>query len=167
MFARTQSCLVFFLVLDGLKRVEMYIVFFVLWFIDWSGDDCWDFVQVCVSWASTTGAGRLLGYESRQLGTLSTGRFTINLHVFWCKSSTLVQCTNVRSYSAQGFAGYVLSFLGVVLVNCKRALESIAFILGYFFIHNCIPRTKYVRGILWFSRRYAAAASADTSSFSR
>ena len=33
---------------------------------------------------------------------------------------------------------------------------------------NCIPRTKYVRGILWFSRRYAAAsASADTSSFSR
>ena len=41
--------------------------------------------------------------------------------------------------------------------------------------HNCIPRTKYVRGILWFSRRYAAAAaaasaaaaSADTSSFSR
>ena len=46
--------------------------------------------------------------------------------------------------------------------------------------YNCIPRTKYVRGILWFSRRYAAAsasaasaasasasASADTSSFSR
>ena len=38
---------------------------------------------------------------------------------------------------------------------------------------HCIPRTKYVRGILWFSRRYAAsaasasAASADTSSFSR
>ena len=35
----------------------------------------------------------------------------------------------------------------------------------------CIPRTKYVRGILWFSRRSAAAsaaaASADTSSFSR
>ena len=28
----------------------------------------------------------------------------------------------------------------------------------------CIPRTKYVRGILWFSRRYAA--SADISSFS-
>ena len=25
---------------------------------------------------------------------------------------------------------------------------------------NCIPRTKYVRGILWFSRRYAASASA-------
>ena len=23
---------------------------------------------------------------------------------------------------------------------------------------NCIPRTKYVRGILWFSRRYAASA---------
>ena len=37
--------------------------------------------------------------------------------------------------------------------------------------NNCIPRTKYVRGILWFSRRSAAAsaaaASADTSSFSR
>ena len=42
---------------------------------------------------------------------------------------------------------------------------------------SCIPRTKYVRGILWFSRRYAASASAsaasaasasaDTSSFSR
>ena len=37
---------------------------------------------------------------------------------------------------------------------------------------NCIPRTKYLRGILWFSRRYAASAaaaasaSADTSSFS-
>ena len=30
----------------------------------------------------------------------------------------------------------------------------------------CIPRTKYARGILWFSRCYAAA-SADTSSFSR
>ena len=25
-------------------------------------------------------------------------------------------------------------------------------------IRNCIPRTKYVRGILWFSRRYAASA---------
>ena len=25
----------------------------------------------------------------------------------------------------------------------------------------CIPRTKYVRGILWFSRRYAASASAS------
>ena len=38
-----------------------------------------------------------------------------------------------------------------------------------FFNINCIPRTKYVRGILWFSRRYAASASAsaDTSSFSR
>ena len=24
---------------------------------------------------------------------------------------------------------------------------------------NCIPRTKYVRGILWFSRRYAAASA--------
>ena len=43
-------------------------------------------------------------------------------------------------------------------------------------VFYCIPRTKYVRGILWFSRRYAAAAaaaasaaaaSADTSSFSR
>ena len=38
--------------------------------------------------------------------------------------------------------------------------------------NNCIPHTKYVWGILWFSRRYAAAASAaaasaDTSSFSR
>ena len=36
----------------------------------------------------------------------------------------------------------------------------------------CIPCTKYVRGILWFSRRSAAASasaatSADTSSFSR
>ena len=26
-------------------------------------------------------------------------------------------------------------------------------------IYNCIPRTKYVRGILWFSRRYAAASA--------
>ena len=26
-------------------------------------------------------------------------------------------------------------------------------------IDYCIPRTKYVRGILWFSRRYAAAAA--------
>ena len=26
---------------------------------------------------------------------------------------------------------------------------------------NCIPRTKYVRGILWFSRRYAAASAAS------
>ena len=25
--------------------------------------------------------------------------------------------------------------------------------------NNCIPRTKYVRGILWFSRRYAAASA--------
>ena len=32
-------------------------------------------------------------------------------------------------------------------------------------LNYCIPRTKYVRGILWFSRRYAA--SADTSSFSQ
>ena len=32
----------------------------------------------------------------------------------------------------------------------------------------CIPRTKYVRGILWFSRRYAAAsASASASAFHR
>ena len=46
--------------------------------------------------------------------------------------------------------------------NCSLQSLSIA---------NWIPRTKYVRGILWFSRRYAAAAaasaSADTSSFSR
>ena len=26
------------------------------------------------------------------------------------------------------------------------------------YVYYCIPRTKYVRGILWFSRRYAAAA---------
>ena len=32
---------------------------------------------------------------------------------------------------------------------------------------NCIPRTKYVQGILWFSRCYAASSSADTLSFSR
>ena len=48
---------------------------------------------------------------------------------------------------------------------------------SYVMSNNCIPRTKYVRGILWFSRRYAAAAaasaaasasaSADTASFSR
>ena len=31
----------------------------------------------------------------------------------------------------------------------------------YFMVTNCIPRTKYVRGILWFSRRYAASASAS------
>ena len=43
-------------------------------------------------------------------------------------------------------------------------------------VDYCIPRTKYVRGILWLSRCYAAAsaaasaasaASADISSFSR
>ena len=28
-------------------------------------------------------------------------------------------------------------------------------------LHNSIPRTKYVRGILWFSRRYAASATAS------
>ena len=26
-------------------------------------------------------------------------------------------------------------------------------------MNNCIPRTKYVRGILWFSRRYASASA--------
>ena len=26
-------------------------------------------------------------------------------------------------------------------------------------LYICIPRTKYVRGILWFSRRYAAASA--------
>ena len=35
-----------------------------------------------------------------------------------------------------------------------------------FNVCNCIPRTKYVRGILWFSRRYAAA-SASASAFHR
>ena len=30
----------------------------------------------------------------------------------------------------------------------------------------CIPRTKYVRGILWFSRRYAAASAASAASAS-
>ena len=30
---------------------------------------------------------------------------------------------------------------------------------------NCIPRTKYVRGILWFSRRYAAASAASAVFF--
>ena len=51
---------------------------------------------------------------------------------------------------------------------------SNVYIYIYIYIYNCIPRTKYVRGILWFSRRSAAAsasaasaASADTSSFSR
>ena len=29
---------------------------------------------------------------------------------------------------------------------------------------NCIPRTKYVRGILWFSRRYAAASAVSAAS---
>ena len=28
----------------------------------------------------------------------------------------------------------------------------------------CIPRTKYVRGILWFSRRYAAASASASAS---
>ena len=46
--------------------------------------------------------------------------------------------------------------------------------LHYAYMFNCltfllIPRTKYVRGILWFSRRYAAAsasaASASASAF--
>ena len=39
-------------------------------------------------------------------------------------------------------------------------------IVPHMIVANCVPRTKYVWGILWFSRRYAAA-SADTSSFSR
>ena len=49
---------------------------------------------------------------------------------------------------------------------CVQRPQSYAILTNY-----CIPRTKYVRGILWFSRRSAAsasaAASADTSSFSR
>ena len=51
--------------------------------------------------------------------------------------------------------------------DCKRDIAYPLFM--YLALINCIPRTKYVRGILWFSRRYAAsaAASADTSSFSR
>ena len=38
---------------------------------------------------------------------------------------------------------------------------------SYIQLHYCIPRTKYVRGILWFSRRYAAASSASASAFHR
>ena len=30
-------------------------------------------------------------------------------------------------------------------------------------LYICIPRTKYVRGILWFSRRYAASAAAASA----
>ena len=44
---------------------------------------------------------------------------------------------------------------------------EIDFVISDQVIFYCIPRTKYVRGILWFSRRSAASASADTSSFSR
>ena len=35
------------------------------------------------------------------------------------------------------------------------------FMIVYFINNYCIPRTKYVRGILWFSRRYAAASAAS------
>ena len=31
----------------------------------------------------------------------------------------------------------------------------------------CIPRTKYLRGILWFSCRYAAASASAASAFHR
>ena len=36
-----------------------------------------------------------------------------------------------------------------------------------YFQYNCIPRTKYVRGILWFSRRYAATSAPAASAFHR
>ena len=32
---------------------------------------------------------------------------------------------------------------------------------------HCIPRTKYVRGILWFSRRYATLSASAASAFHR
>ena len=31
--------------------------------------------------------------------------------------------------------------------------------INFMWTGYCIPRTKYVRGILWFSRRYAAASA--------
>ena len=73
---------------------------------------------------------------------------------------------------------HTLTYTMVYLVYCISMSDAniadlkVYHILGHP-VYNCIPRTKYVRGILWFSRRYAAAsasaasASADTSSFSR
>ena len=60
----------------------------------------------------------------------------------------------------------VLESLSVEDKKLQEVLQDI-YIFIIFYCINCIPRTKYVRGILWFSRRYAASASADTSSFSR
>ena len=62
------------------------------------------------------------------------------------------------------------SQMAVTFSECRfvtQSSESFNFTVKSFIY--CIPRTKYVRGILWFSHRYAASASAstDTSSFSR
>ena len=51
-----------------------------------------------------------------------------------------------------GFNGLIICY---GLVN-KLSISSY---ICYGFINNCIPRTKYVRGILWFSRRYASASA--------
>ena len=83
------------------------------------------------------------------------------------------------------WAGGVVNFTAGIYIMYKIKMPRIymcrSTICNAHFVSNCdpwktggycIPRTKYVRGILWFSRRYAAAsaatsASADTSSFSR
>ena len=70
----------------------------------------------------------------------------------------------------------LISALGVTILRLnaivsQRACNSPSLHVLYlgskivkFIFYYCIPRTKYVRGILWFSRRYAAASASASAS---
>ena len=97
---------------------------------------------------------------------------TINLYISYFKYHLIIVFSlsykavfiKVLLYKASSFVQK--DFLKLLTYNSMK----LDLYVRYFFIaYNCIPRTKYLRGILWFSRRSAAAsaaASADTSSFS-
>ena len=52
--------------------------------------------------------------------------------------------------SAITFEGFKLHSSNLTRITHPNILDK---------FDNCIPRTKYVRGILWFSGRYAAASA--------
>ena len=59
------------------------------------------------------------------------------------------------------------SYIIIVLLDifCAYFVHCIQSLFNHIYC-NCIPRTKYVRGILWFSRRYAAASASAASAAS-
>ena len=97
-------------------------------------------------------------------------RFYHGLYILWVNKvriSPNAFDNQIRSIGRRRRKLNSIYSLGRILDDIPRQTENETWHF-HSWLYYCIPCTKYVRGILWFSRRYAAAsASADTSSFSR